>query len=113
LTREPCIVWSPDGKLIAVRGADAVILMNARDGGVVHQWAAECAIAISPDSGIVATSTAQGQISLWDAETGMQIAALDGHSDTIIVLRFSPDGTMLASSSLDGTLVIWDLTNVR
>lgn len=108
---DPCLVWSPDGKLIAVADTERVLVLDARDGGGMRQLLGGCAIAFSPDSRIVATSMDTGAINLWEWESGERVS-LEGHSDAVLVMRFSPDGTMLASSSVDGTLVIWDVTNV-
>lgn len=46
---------------------------------------------------------------VWDAETGEEIMALEGHEDTVDSVRFLPDGEQLLSASWDGTIRRWDL----
>jgi WD40 repeat protein len=39
--------------------------------------------------------------------TGLPLASLTGHGDTVCRIAFSPDGKMLISSSSDRTLKVW------
>jgi WD40 repeat protein len=52
---------------------------------------------------------------VWDAQTGQQLLALQGHTGTVNSVCFSPDGTRLASGSWDpsnpdkpGEVKVWD-----
>jgi WD40 repeat protein len=47
-------------------------------------------------------------IRIWDWQTGMEITALQGHTNIITDLAWSPDGTKLASSSWDYKVKVWD-----
>jgi WD40 repeat protein len=48
-----------------------------------------------------------GEIKVWDAETGEELAILPGHSNAISAVAFSPDGQHLASASWDQTIKVW------
>ena len=75
------------------------------------------ALAISPDSSLLASGDRQGNILLWNLESGTLLHQFPahtllkraGHRDRVTELQFTPDGTSLVSSSADGTLKWWDL----
>src|SRR5262249_49987133 len=45
---------------------------------------------------------------LWDARTGQELLALQGHTGGVRSVCFSPDGARLATASLDDTARLWD-----
>ena len=88
---------------------------------IARHWKVKQAIAFSPDSRILATSTPDGTIKLWDSQTGKQIVALLGHTaiqpktefelddpPTISLLRFSDDKTLISVGG-DGKIKVWGL----
>lgn len=66
-------------------------------------------IAWSPDGRLLAIGSADASAGIWDAATGEQLLALDGHSDIVLSIEFSPDGRRVMTSSNDGTVRIWDI----
>jgi WD40 repeat protein len=87
-----CVAFSPDGKLLAVGNATSVGGANAR------------------------TFT----VTIWDAETGQRVRALEGHAMSIWSVAFSPDGRLLAVATGDyqnkvkgGEVKVWDVVTGR
>ena len=73
-------------------------------------------VAISPDgryaasgSGNLSVSPGESLVSLWDLQTGEELARIDAHTNTITNVLFGPDGHSLFSSSWDGKLCTWDM----
>ncbi len=54
------------------------------------------------------SASLDGTARIWDAATGQQLAALEGHEDGLIGATFSPDGLKILTHSLDQTARIWD-----
>ena len=75
------------------------------------------ALAVSPDGRLLAT--AKGRvITLWELNTGKQVATLEGHMQPVTRLTFAPDGAVLASAAhvgrhpgrfTDVEVKVWDL----
>jgi len=67
-------------------------------------------LALSPDGRILATGSFDRHIFLWDARTGVQIAALPSpHERSIIQIAYSPDGRFLAAGDAGGMVSLWDV----
>lgn len=66
-------------------------------------------IAFSPDGKILAGGYADGNVKLWESNSGKQIKSLIRHPYPIISLAFSPDGNILACGSGSGSITLWDL----
>ncbi len=82
-------------------------------------WA-DC-LAVSHEGRLLATAGTDGIVTIWDAETGVQLAALAGHGGPVANLAFAPDDrTLLSAGScsfnewraeidIDPTVGIWDV----
>ena len=64
-------------------------------------------IKYSPDKSLLAVA---GSIGIWlyDANTGMELALLTGHTAPVTSIAFSPHGALLASGSYDKTIRLWN-----
>jgi WD40 repeat protein len=71
------------------------------------------AVAYSPDGERIATAggdpaTKRAELKIWNATTGQELLALEGHGDSLLTVAFSPNGQRLASGGRDGRLKVWN-----
>ncbi|KAL4983713.1 WD40-repeat-containing domain protein [Aspergillus falconensis] len=67
-------------------------------------------VAFSPNRQMLASSSSDKTVKLWDPTTGELLQTLEGHSGWVLSVAFSPNSQMLASSSNDKTIKLWDPT---
>jgi len=116
-----CVAFSPDGKTLALPGGldggfGGLRLVDLATGKERRRLLAERnnansveGIAFSPDGSILAASTFDKTVHLWDVATGKELRKLVGHTDDVRPVAFSPDGKTLASGSEDKTVRLWDM----
>ncbi|KAM6913724.1 coronin-7 [Lycodopsis pacificus] len=59
-------------------------------------------------SGLLASSSYDLSVRLWNLENGEQVKLLTGHQDQIFCMAWSPDGKLLATVCKDGKVRIYD-----
>ena len=106
--------FSADGKRLAVASFSGkqVQIHDLESGQLLRQWsepAGAWGVVWHPDGQLVATWTGDFQIHIWNAETGVQQAALSGHAQPVVQAGFLPGGDRLWSWSWDGTTRLWDV----
>ncbi|MBE9129057.1 MULTISPECIES: serine/threonine-protein kinase [unclassified Coleofasciculus] len=68
-------------------------------------------VAISPDGQILASSSADQTIKLWQLQDRQELSTLNGHVERVNSVVFCPDGQTLVSGSYDQTIKIWQVSN--
>jgi RNA polymerase sigma factor (sigma-70 family) len=71
------------------------------------------AVTYSRDGTRVATSSSDGTVYLWDAQTGQKRNSLDGHESAVNGVAFAPDGKTVATAGEDKTARLWDVRTGR
>jgi len=83
---------------------------------VIRQWEQSDAVeivAFSPDSRLLAVTTANNSITIWEVESGEWLHTLSGHGEMISSVAFSPSGKWLAAGSMEKSIKLWDVESGR
>jgi WD40 repeat protein len=115
--------FSKNGKIIAFAIDDTIVLQDVESGKELQVFTLPprnadgdrnyvYRLEFSPDSKILASDSAEGEVILWGIDSGLISRKLTGHEEGALVkdLSFSSNGQMLASSSQnDDMLIVWDV----
>lgn len=78
-------------------------------GRILHGHTARVTdIAFHPNGRMLASSSLDHTVRLWDVMSGETRAVLHDHEQPVWAVAFSPDGNLLASSDLSGMIYLWD-----
>ncbi|KEP47450.1 vegetative incompatibility protein HET-E-1 [Rhizoctonia solani 123E] len=109
-----CIMYSPDGSIVASSSYDATIRVWDVTNGLQHSRVLSGhsgpvhSVAFSPNGSLIASGSSDRTVRLWDPNTTHLIyEPYIGHSSRVTCVAFSPDGTKLASGSWDKTIRVW------
>ncbi len=110
---------SPDGtKLVAVYSGATCCSIKIRElpGGrelrssTVANFGRSSSLAFSSDGQLLAWTSDDNGVRVWDVQRGQELITLTGHSDEVNGIVFSPDGTTLATISWrEENLRLWAL----
>jgi len=109
------IVFSPDGKRLAIAAGDGAYVYDATTGKLLLKYSGHgegvrnSGVAFSPDGKWIASSGNDATIKIWDSESGADIFTLTGHTGPTFGVAFSSDGHELITSSVDRTVKVWIL----
>ena len=109
-------LFSPDGKKIVSVSGENIMIWDA-DTGIMNYYYLQGhtddvnsdvnSIVFSPDGRKIVSASDDETIKIWDAENGVLLQTLEGHTDAVNSAVFSPDGRKIVSASLDCTIKIW------
>jgi len=72
-----------------------------------HAWEVR-KVEFSPNGEMLASSSSDGSIRIWDVETGEIIHVLQNHYYDVASIAFSPDSKLLASGGWEKKINLWD-----
>jgi WD40 repeat protein len=72
-----------------------------------------CWLAFSPDGQLLASTSSDQTIRLWDTATWTPSGVFRGHGDEVETVAFSPDGKLLASGCKDGAVLLWNTRDAK
>ena len=105
------VAFSPDGQMLAsgTQFDRTMQLWSVNHGNLIRTWEVNRVIRVvfSPDGQLLASGSVEGEVQLWNPQTGKKLRTLKGHASGVNALAFSPDGQTLASGSEDQTIKLW------
>jgi WD40 repeat protein len=104
---------SADGRRISDRSRDHARIWDAATGTLVRDITSPgggsvWSTALSPDGKRLVTAESTGLVRVWNADTGVMLQELKGHTALVSSAAFSADGTRIVTASTDRTAQIWD-----
>eukprot|EP00930_Biecheleria_cincta_P040620 TRINITY_DN27824_c0_g1_i2.p1 TRINITY_DN27824_c0_g1~~TRINITY_DN27824_c0_g1_i2.p1 ORF type:complete len:323 (-),score=35.27 TRINITY_DN27824_c0_g1_i2:158-1126(-) len=68
-------------------------------------------VAYSPDSGLLATASADSTVKVWEPISGRIQQTIAAHATGVLSVSFSPDGKKLVTAGEDGVGLVWDVAS--
>ncbi len=110
------IALSPDGRLLAVAGFVEIAIWDLEGRQEARRVAVPRIadlVQFSPDGKLLAGTTLDRGIHLWDVASGTEVWSGYGHEKSVTCIAFSPDGRLLATGSADSTVRVWEVATGR
>ena len=108
------LAFSKDGRQLASGHVDGIVTLWEVDGIQAEQKRSfilpESAFTpvFNPSGTLLAASSQDGSVYLWDTQTGKQVKSYTGDAGSLLSLDIHPDGTKIVAGSLEGPLVLWE-----
>lgn len=110
------IVFSADGKRFVSIASSSLNIWDAESKQILIQktdiFPRVCAVAFSPDGTMIAIAQ-QYNIVIMDADTGLELFTLTGHTGLIHSIIYSMDGAYIVSSAMDDDIYVWNAITGR
>ncbi|WP_129671863.1 helix-turn-helix domain-containing protein [Candidatus Chloroploca sp. Khr17] len=107
------LAQSPDGQRLAFGVAECIYVVDQSQGEMIHQLCGHSewvqSLAFSPQGNLLASSSDDHTIRLWNLATFTEHNTLYGHDAWVQTSAFTPDGRLLATGSIDRTIRLWEV----
>jgi WD40 repeat protein len=104
------VVWSKDGKHIALVGDDKADIYEAASGKMLHSLEKAMRLGFAGDGKTYAVAFPNGDIHLRAINDGdVKELAAKPEQGSVVDVRFSDDGNLLLAKHTSGAVVVWDL----
>jgi WD40 repeat protein/serine/threonine protein kinase/tetratricopeptide (TPR) repeat protein len=107
------VAFSPDGQRVYAGGSHgAVRAWDSFSGQLQITYTTlrpVYAMALSDDGTQLAAAGPTPEITIWETQSGEEIAELVGHNIQVFALAISPDGSRLFAGGSDKSIEVWDL----
>ena len=120
--------FAPDGMQLLTGGSDGIVRVwdcatgvpkgtfRAFDSAPRQQFGPVLAgsgggvsiITISADGKQIATGCGNGNLKIWERNSGKELLAFSAHQWSVTALAFSPDARLLVSGGMMGDAAVWD-----
>ncbi len=107
--------FAPGDELLVSSGPDVKVvdysgnLKRAFSGYTTHIWSFD----FNNNSKKIIAGSYSKKVNVWDFNTGVITAILNGHEKSVLAVCFSPDGRYAVSGSLDRTVRVWDADSAK
>ena len=106
------VAWSKSGEILASCGDDKTIRLWQGEEVKVLRGHANPVYAVRWSvNDVLASSSFDNTVRLWDPQSGECVYVLSGHTMPIYALSFFPDGAIVASGSMDQTIKFWRVSD--
>jgi len=113
------LAFSPTKRQLILTGHTEMPLLDYRTGTVTHTFKHEKYVvdaAFSPNGKKLVSGQSNGQLNLWDINSGKLLKSTSTNADSgryvLSSVAFSPTDSLIATSSSDSTLRLWDGHNL-
>jgi WD40 repeat protein len=83
---------------------DELITLRGHSGGVTM-------IAFDPTGSLVASSSVDKSVAIWDLKTNRLVRTLDDQRNNVSAVAFNPDGRHVASANKSSEVRVWDINS--